>query len=392
MRPEIQTCYDDHPGLMKKIFVPGLAAAAVSALCLCAAVPASGPPPGAEPVFPLVEDFRVAFEGDLLGRPLALGKEVLLSASPNRVLAVGPAAKKILWQFTAKAALAAPAAAGDGFAVVFDQDGRMTRLSGDGKAVWERPIAGALSAPPFLVPGEILAVFDHRTVRSFDAATGAEKWSWAAEEDIRGGPRSWAGKIILLTASKKALLLTPGGKAASVFETAAPSSGSLLVSGARMFAGLANGTVEAWDLTKMKRRWTVKTGASLAADPVSDGKRIFFATEGRQLFALDEKRGNVSWWQNLPGRSVGETLVCGTQIVGPALSSALTPFDRATGKKGEAVDLKQDVVAPPLVLGGRLAVAVRDPVSLAGTLVFLKSRPAPPPPELKKKTFPGVRP
>jgi len=377
---------------MKKIFVPGLAAAALSALCLFAAVPAAGPLPGAGPVFPLDEDFRVDFEGDLLGRPLALGKEVLLSASPNRVFVVGPAAKKILWQFAAQAPLAVAAAVGDGFAVVFDQGGRMTRLSGDGKAVWERPTAGALSAPPRLVPGEILAVFDRRTVRSFDAATGAEKWSWTAEEDIRSGPRAWAGKLILLTASKKALLLAPGGKAASVFETAAPSSGPLLVSGARMFAGLANGTVEAWDLTKMKKRWTVKTGASLVADPVSDGRRIFFATEGRQIFALDEKRGNVLWWQGLPGRPVGETPVCGTHIVGPALSSALTPFDRATGKKGEAVDLKQDVVASPLILGDRLAVVVRDASSLKETLVFLKSRPLPPPPPAKKKTLPGERP
>lgn len=369
---------------MKKTLALGLACAAVSALCACAAPPAAGPVLVPGPVFSLVEESRIDIDGELLGRPLALGNDVVLSAAPNRVLAVSPAAKKILWQFTAKAALSAPAVVGSDFVVVFDQGGRMTRLSRDGKSVWEREVKGAISALPVLAKGGILAVFDRRTLRSFDPATGAEQWSWTAEDDIRSGPRSWGEKTIVLTAAKRAILVSPGGKTSPGFETTVAASGPFLVSGDRLFAGLENGTVEAWDLTKMKKRWTVKLGAALAADPVVDGPRILIVTESRQLFALDAKRGDAVWWQSLPGRSVGETAVCGTRLLAAALSSVLTSFDPATGKKGETIELKQEAIAAPLVLGGWVAVVVRGPVSLKTTLVVLAGKPLPPPP--KKKT------
>jgi outer membrane protein assembly factor BamB len=356
-------------------------AAVPAAFLACASGPASGPDLAPRPIFPLVEESRIDFEGTLLGGPQALGGDVVLSIASGRVLAVSPSQKKVLWQFAAKAALPVPALAGAGFIVVFDQGGRMTRLSGEGKVVWEITVGGAVSFAPSLTSGGIMAVFDRRTIRAFDPATGGEKWSWTADEDVRTAARAWGDKTVILTAAKKAVLLSAAGKPVPLFETAAPASGPLLVSGDRMFAGFENGTLESWDLSAKKKRWTVKTGAALAADPVAGESRIYAVTEGRQLFAIEKRSGVVAWWASLPGRAVGEAVLCEPRVLAPSLTSILTAFDLASGKKAETNDLKQEIVAAPLVLGDRVAVAVRDPATSKGTLVFLKNKPLPPEPK-----------
>jgi outer membrane protein assembly factor BamB len=374
--------------MRKNVFLCAVAAASAGFFS-CASKPAPGPVLAPGPIFPLGEESRIDFDGELLGPLLAFGSDVVLSTASGRIVLVSPAEKKILWQFAAKAPLAVPALAGSEFIIVFDQGGRITRLSRDGKAAWEKAFTGAVSNPPALASGSILAVFDRRTLRCFDPATGIEKWSWTADADLLAGPRSWGGTTVLLTAGKKAVLLSADGKPGLGFETSAAASGPLLISGDRMYAGFENGTFQSWDLRSRKRRWTVKTGAAPAADPVADGARIYLVTEGRQLFAIDKKNGAVRWWQSLSGRAVGEAALCGGRLLAPSLSPVLTAFDPPTGKKAETNDLKQNVIAAPLVLGGRVEVAVRDPVTLKETLVILKGKPLPPPPAPKKNPIPG---
>ena len=367
---------------MRKKLAFVVLAAVSAAFFACGSKPDAGPALWPGPSFPLVEESRVEFDGILLGGPRALGGDVVLSLASGRVLAVGAAPKKVLWQFSAKGGLSVPSLPGPDFVIVIDREGRMTRLARDGGVAWEKAVAGTVSAPPVLAAGAVLAVFDRRTVRAFDPATGAERWSWLSDADILTSARAWEDKAVLLTAAKKAVLLSPDGKPGPGFETADAASGPVLVSGDRLFAGFGNGTVQCWDLAARKRRWTVKTGALLAADPASGGTRIYAVTEGRQLFAVEKRSGNVAWWASLPGRAVGEAAPCGPRLLVPSLSPVLTAFDPATGKKAETVDLKLEIIAAPLVLADRVAVVGRDPSASKGAVIFLKSRPAPP----EKKT------
>jgi hypothetical protein len=363
-------------------------AAVVAFLSSCASGAAVGPALAPGPAFPLVEEARISFGGELIGRPLGLGGDVVLSIASGRLLDVNVAEKKISWQFAAKGPLAWPACVGPDFVVAVDRSGRMTRLGIDGKPAWEKIVPGEITAAPALGPSGLLIISDRRAVRSFDPASGAEKWAWTSEEDIRSGPRPWNGRTVLLTASGGAVVLGANGSAERPFKTTAPASGPFLVAGGRIFVGLENGTVESWDLTTKKRRWKVKTGASLAADPIAAGPRIYLVTGSRQLFAVRARRGDVAWWRSLSGLPVGEAVPCGSRLLAPALSPVLTAYDPAAPAAPETLDLKQEIVAAPLVQADRVVVAVRDPATLQESLVVLsaKPKPAPPAPAPKKKS------
>ena len=362
----------------------------VLALAADSAAAAARPTAPPVPVFPLAEEFRVAFEGEILGPPLAFGGDILLSLASGRVLAVDAAGNKLRWAFTAKDRLAASAAAGPGFVVVADRGGRLTRLGADGRVVWERPVPGIASAPLVLSEGSIMGVFDGRTLRVFDAATGGERWSYTADRDVLSAPRPWKGRVLLATAARTIVLAAPPGQVALGFGLTDLPSGHILVDGDRLFVGLANGTIECRNLGKGPRRWVVKTGGILVGNPIADRTRIYFLTDSRVLFALDKKSGNVLWWRSLPGRAFGEPVPAGPHLLASALAPVLTAFDPATGKKTAETDLKLDLVAPPLVLGERIVAAVRDPVTGAGALLVLKSKP-PPPAAPKKKSTSGGR-
>jgi outer membrane protein assembly factor BamB len=369
--------------------------AAASGLCLLAVCPAGAAPvaaakatPAPVLVFPLSEEFRLGFEGVLAGPPLAFDGDVILSLAAGRVERLSLSGKKTVWRFAAKGGMAFPALALPDGIILGDRSGRLTRLDPDGRTVWEKVVPGTLTAPIRMIGGLVLAVFDGRTLRAFDPGTGSEKWSWSAETDLLSSPRDWKGNAVLVV-GKSFIRLSPGGKPASAIPSGEFPTGYLLVEGDALYAGLTNGTLVRWDLTKGKRRWTVKLGASLSADPVGSGPRIFLSTESRSLFALDKKRGDVLWWQSLPGRAVGEPVPAGPRLLAPALGPVLSAFDPLTGKKSETIDLKLDIVGPPLVLGDRAAVAVRDPVTGAGSLIILKGKTEPPPAAPMKKSIPG---
>jgi outer membrane protein assembly factor BamB len=355
----------------------------------CALRPAQAPSSATQLVFPLAEESRIPFDGEIIGHPLALGKNVVISVESGRIIGVDTAGKKILWQFDAAAPLAAPALAGPDFVIVFDRAGRMTRLAGDGKEEWRKEVTGSITSAPVSTGGEVLAVFDLRALRAFDTATGAEKWTYTVPGDVRSGPRVWKDRLVLLTADKRVIVLATGGKAVSGFSTPSAASGPLLVSGDRLFAGFENGGIEAWDLAARKRKWSVKTGAALAADPVDDPVRLYFLTQSRVVFALDKKRGDVLWWRNLPGRPVGPAVLWSAHLFAPSLAPSLTSFEIPAGTPDGPVDLKQDIVSAPLVLGDRLAVAVRDPATLKEALALLKSTPPALPEPPKKKSGAG---
>jgi outer membrane protein assembly factor BamB len=104
---------------------------------------------------------------------------------------------------------------------------------------------------------------------------------------------------------------------------------SPLVTGDRVYAPDANGTMYVLDLTG-KLLWTYHTDKPLWATPATDGKVIYLASMDRHVYALDAQSGKLIWEsEDLGGAVVGTPTIGpdGTLYVGSfgRLMAALNP-------------------------------------------------------------------
>jgi outer membrane protein assembly factor BamB len=131
-----------------------------------------------------------------------------------------------------------------------------------------------------------------------------------------------------------------------------------------------------------KSRWRWKLGADVLKPPILFGRSVLFASHEAVLYALNADNGHLDWRAPLPARPLSGPMPNGTAVLVACLENEFVGFDARTGRALGGFKTDAEILAAPLLVGGRLHVAFRD--RSVGTF-WLNQSPAKPAPSAPPK-------
>jgi outer membrane protein assembly factor BamB len=314
-------------------------------------------------VFPIATNWTVSVGEDPISGPLASdGGRLFVATQGGRVSGLDRFTGASLWQVEGRPGSMAFAA---GILALREADGTVWSIDPDnGSARWkaESGIAGTfppvVTATLIVVAGEGLAVLD--------AKTGRVSWSAA---DVR------AATAPALTATSVALGEADGhircrdlatGRLLWSHPTARPLQAAPLADEhGRILAGTTDRRFVSLDGEKGDARWTWRLGADVQHPPAVFERLVLFATYEDVLYALDRGNGHLSWRAALPSRPLSGPVLFGDAVFVACHGARpgetfLIGFDARTGERQGDFKVPGEARTPPLLVGDRVYVGMRD--------------------------------
>jgi len=346
------------------------------ALVSCALFKTKASSPPASEVFPLKEEGRVLYEGEINRLVQKAGGRLFFSTAKGYLYCIDAAKKDVSWKFSARAGVSAPPCLSEGRIYFADAENELYCLDEAGTLVWEKKLAEKLSGEIGRGSGTILLSTVDGKVVALDPSTGNEMWGFNSESTIETVPVVWNQQIIFGTGDGRLYFLAPDGRRLAAFKAGARVRGPLLIDANRLYYTLQDGTFNSLNLTSRRRRWKIQTGGFLTAAPTVDEKRIYFLNSGDIFFCLNKKNGELLWWKPIPSRSFFHPEIYGAEILASSLSPLLLGFYKNNGEKSGSFDAGQEIKSNPLGFDSRLVINVYDGEAGQGILVFLKRESA----------------
>jgi len=165
------------------------------------------------------------------------------------------------------------------------------------------------------------------TLRAREAATGNAVWAFPSVQSLRAAPVVDAdGRVLLGTTDRRFVAL---------------------------------------DLATGKERWTWKLGADVTYPPVVFGDRVLVSTYEDVLYALNRGNGNLAWRAPLPSRPLSGPLLYGQGVLVACHGSRpgetfVLGFDGTTGRRQGDLKSPGEIASPPILVGDRLYLALRE--------------------------------
>jgi len=314
------------PVVMKKTGSVLIVFTACFGLSSCSLFWPKASPPPLSSVFPLQEESRVLYEGEINRLVQDSGGRLYFSTRKGLVYCIDGAKKDISWKYSARAGIPAPPCLGEGRVFFADQENGLYCLGEAGQLVWEKKLREKVSGDLEQSMGKVFLSTPEGMVMAFDALTGNEAWHFGAGSAVRGGPIFWNQQIIFGTADGRLLFLTPDGRRLAAFKTKAGIRGPLFIDSNWLFYSMEDDTFNSLNLKSRKRRWTIRTGGYVTAPPAADVRRIYFLNSNSALFCLDKRGGEILWWRPVPSPSYFKPEIFGEEILATTLSSFLLGF------------------------------------------------------------------
>jgi outer membrane protein assembly factor BamB len=230
-----------------------------------------------------------------------------------------------LWHYEGRGPYLASPGIGDGMAVFGGADGRVIALDlVTGQARWEYVYREEMGSAPLLEGGFVYIATLEGTVLALDAKTGAWKWHFRREPTSR---------FTIL------------------------GIGCPVVSKGVLYQGFADGSIVALDAKSGAVRWDRRLGRGdypdVNASVQLSGDRLYVASYGGQVAALDSANGNLFWEVKVPFaykcRLDADALFVVT-------TTSVVSLDTRHGKQLWSVPLEGSPSAEPSVVKGMLLV------------------------------------
>lgn len=358
--------------VMKKSLPAWMLLVACLALDSCSFFRARPSTPPVSSVFPLEEESRILYDGEINRLVRNSGGRLYFSTLKGVLVSVDVPNKKVAWTFSARAGASAPPCLGASRIYFADVENTVYCLDETGALVWEKKLSEQSRGDFGVDTGKLILATEAGNILALDALTGEEAWRFNAESPVQSGPTFWNRQIVFGTEAGKLLFLGPDGKRLAAFTAGAALRGPLFIHGDRLFYSLQNGTFNCFNLVTRKRRWKIQTGGFMSALPVADQKRIFFLNSNSALFCLDKKRGELLWWKSIPARDSFGLETRGEEILASSLSPLWLGFYRRDGEKSGSYDAGQELKSNALVLDSQFVINLYDREAGRGILAFLK--------------------
>jgi outer membrane protein assembly factor BamB len=244
----------------------------------------------------------------------------------------------------------------------------------DGTPRWQQPMDTRVTS--VALAGSFALVGDQNgTLRAFDAATGAVRWSVHYDGDI-----VTAAQVDAATSTVVVVWTEPPAPAARALDLATGTvrweqalglySAAPALGDGRVFLGTGDGHYDAWiaalDLASGAGTWWLASPASFQSGivPAVDGRDLVVVDQLGRVTSIDPASGKPRWTQDLNRRVLDtEVVLLPRRVVVTTLSRELFVLDRVSGRVLRQVAAEGIGAFPYAVArvgpGGRVIVAYR---------------------------------
>lgn len=357
--------------------MPTKRSAVLLAACLGACAGGNRPPPTA--VFPLSTSWT-ALLSDAVVPPLATdGRRVFVSTRDGVLRAFDSTAGRLLWEVRDRAGVLTAAA---GMLVLRQEDGSVWRIDPEtGSARWKSR-AGIAGTLPAVLDGRGIVVAGDG-IAALDETDGRLLWTQPGPTPVTALPALHGGWILAGEAdgSLRCRERATGRPLWSVATGSPLRAPAVVDRDGRILLGTTARRFAALDLgARGRERWRWRLGADVTSPAVVVDDKVLFASLESVLYALKRGNGHLAWRAPLPSRPLSGPLAVESAVLVACLESDILGFDSRTGRKLGGLRTPTEMRTPPILVGRRVLVGLRNPAALAClSLPPLEPQPDPSP-------------
>jgi outer membrane protein assembly factor BamB len=332
---------------------------AAASLLLTAASCAGGRPPALPPILPLSPVWKTLV-GDFVQPPLAAdGRRLYVATRDGAVRALELDTGAVAWKVDDAPGVLAAAG---GVLLVRAEGGTVRSLqprTGGVRWTTETGVTGLL--PP-TVDGD-RALVAGTGLACLDLATGHVLWTDRSGADITAPPVV-AGERILTGESDGAL--RSRDRATGVPVWSAKTGGAALeapplvdLGRRRAYLGTMDRRIVQVNLENGDTGWRWRVGADVADHGLLLPNRVLFVSYDAVLYSL-RPGGNLDWRAPLPSRPLSGPVVVDGYVVVACLENVIVAVAPETGRRAGSFRTPVEIRTPPLFVGSRLVIGLRD--------------------------------
>ncbi|MFC6873781.1 outer membrane protein assembly factor BamB family protein [Halobellus marinus] len=331
--------------------------------------PASGPKDGADDVWTFETGDR------LTAQPIVADGRVFQASHDNTLYAVSTADGSEVWSAGTNGSLSSSPAVGDGVVYLPTATGRVLAFgAANGEGLWASSVNASNIRSPTLVDGELFATGSKDDVRDaylLDPSDGEVAWRTDLAYMGPLGTPIVDDDVVYVTNRKDdrwdyparitALSRSDGSK-----EWTQTLSGSdsktwgLSYADGTLYAGTNEGAVYSVDADSGSVNWRFGDISGVSTIPVyADGTLYVASTGDNALHAIDPSIGTRQWRTSLNGTPTSPVYADGVLYFG-ADDNYVYAHDASNGDELWNFQTGGSIVAPPVVVGGRVYAASTD--------------------------------
>jgi outer membrane protein assembly factor BamB len=268
--------------------------------------------------------------------------------------------------------------AGDRILFAVD-DGTLHGIDATGTKVWERKLEDPVRGALLLAGNQLIYRADGDQLVALNAADGTLRWRIPAS--VRTDPVIWGDRFVFGTTDGKMRVVDSEGRNVRIWPLGANAVGRPIILGDRIFIALEDNRFAAFELPAGKMRWSIRLGGIPIAPPAYDGRNLYLVLSTHLTVAIRANRGDLLWWQPLPGRAAFRPLLENEALLVASRSPAFLAFIGRSLDPTIAYQADREIATTPLIRDKFLYLGLNGEEEGTGIVVLLRLEP--PAPEIK---------
>jgi outer membrane protein assembly factor BamB len=229
-----------------------------------------------------------ATRSKIVSTPDCSGDLVFAATTDGRVFAVRLADARKVWEKKLGASIRGDLVAGKDYVLAVTTDGALFRIDRRGTIVWRTKIGAGVASSPACDERRDLVVCGakDRGVHGFSLASGARKWRFAADSAVDGSAACGAEAIYVGSRNGTLYALSFDGAPRWKCAVGGVVHSRPLIEDSFIFVTTYAAELVAVDSASGELSGAYRAGSAIYSSPESDGKHLFFGSNGGVFHAI----------------------------------------------------------------------------------------------------------
>jgi len=224
----------------------------------------------------------------IVSAPRIWQQQLIAGTTDGRLLAVSLKDGRKIWERKVGLSVRADPALGQEFIVAATTDGTLLRMDHGGRIVWRAAVGAGIYSNPLCLEQQDLVVFGSKNsfIYAYSLSSGALRWRYGAGSEVSGSPAARGNVIYVGARDRNVYALSTDGKLLWRRDVGGAILSEPLLVGSILFVTTYGAKLVALDAETGAVVGDYRAGSPIYSSPESDGKRIYFGSNGGVFYAV----------------------------------------------------------------------------------------------------------